>query len=77
LRTIVAKTLAVVRVVYISFAALLGVAFAIASVGSLWAGIDNAIEFARCNSTVEPNPAVIVNCYGIDGPDPLSFDSYG
>jgi hypothetical protein len=69
--------LTVLRVVYIAFAVLVGVAFSVASVGYLWQGIEAAIDFEQCKSTVQSDPAVVVNCYGIDGPDPLSFESYG
>jgi hypothetical protein len=73
----VARTLAVLRVVYIVFSALIGIVFAVASVGYLWQGIETAIDVAQCNATVEPDPRIVTNCYGFDGPDPLSFDSYG
>ncbi len=80
MRTFAVRTLAVLRVVYIAFAMLLGIAFTIGSVGYLWQGI-NAVDFAKCDSTVETDPAtgvaIVTNCYGIDGPDPLSFESYG
>jgi hypothetical protein len=67
--------------VYIAFAVLLGVLLAALSLYHLREGIQAAIEFAQCNATVEPSPIpggeIVTNCYGIDGPDPLSFESYG
>lgn len=81
MRTLAAKTLAVLRVVYIAFAMLFGVAIMVLSLEYLWQGIDNAIDVEQCNSTVETDPATgvatVTNCYGIDGPDPLGFESYG
>jgi hypothetical protein len=85
----VAKALVSIRIVYIAFALLLGVGLAAGSAFYLWGGIEAAIEFGRCLAAA-PEPSTpkgatdpglevttVTNCYGIDGPDPLSFDSYG
>ena len=74
---IVAKALGLLRVAYIAFALLLGVGFTGASALYLWDGIKTAVEVDDCKATAQPDPGTIVNCYGIDGPDPLSFESYG
>ena len=85
---ILAKALGVLRAVYIAFAALLGIGFAVTSTMYLWEGVETAIDVAQCNADTQSGPTptvapdsgpeltIVTNCYGFDGPDPLSFESY-
>lgn len=89
MRIFTAKAFGALRVVYIAFAALLGIGFAIMSTMYLWEGVETAIDVAQCNAAVQPRSAPVValdsepelttvtNCYWLHGPDPLSFESYG
>ena len=88
MRIFAAKALSVLRVVYIAFAALLGIGFAVISTMYLWEGVETAIDVAECNAAAQPpyvpavaadsgpELAIVTNCYWLHRPDPLSFESY-